>query len=209
MQLRRIYLRYFPPGLRLEYALSSGQLQRKTIDLLHVSAESNIQYVVSQLLEREKLLTNAVAPKLKELLHRLVEKQLLYATERDPFQLHSVHRPHALPMTNFACNKHARVVATCSYDKTIKLFKPFERKVTADDKISLIGHEGIVFCVAFNRPHAKLLLSGSFDKMCRIWDVESKASRGVYKGNACIVSMACCSIGSDWMTLTLCTSCRP
>jgi|UniRef100_K3WPY0 dynein assembly factor with WDR repeat domains 1 len=183
MQLRRIYLRYFPPGLRLEYALSSGAVERKTVDLLHVSAESNIQHVVAQLLAREKLLTKAVAPKLSELLHRLVEKQLsLVSAREDSFQLHSVHRAHALPMTNFTCSKHARVVATCSYDKTIKVFRPFEKKLVADDKTTLSGHEGVVFCVAFNKPHANLLLSGSFDKTCRIWDVDKKTCKGVFKG---------------------------
>lgn len=184
MQLRRIYLRYFPPGLRLEYALSSGQVHKKTIDLLHVSAESNLQHVVTQLLATEKLLTKAVVPKLRELLHRLVEKQILYANERDPFQLQSAHRAHTLPMVNFACNKHARVVATCSYDKSIKLFQPFAKKASADDKTTLTGHESVVFCVAFNKPHANLLLSGSFDKTCRIWDVEKKVCKGVYKGVA-------------------------
>lgn len=196
MQLRRLYLRYFPPALRLEYTLSSGQVQHKTIDLPHVSAESNLQLVVGQLLARERLLPRAVAPKLNALLHRLVDKQLQHAAARDPFRLHSVHRPHVLPMTNFASSKHAHLVATCSYDKSIKLLRPLDRKLAtvADDRTSTFtGHDGVVFCVAFNRPHAKLLLSGSFDKTCRVWDVESRTSKGVYRGEFDCVCIDCLS----------------
>lgn len=184
MHLLRLYLRYFPPALRLEYALSSGQVQRKTIDLPHVSAETNLQLVVGQLLARERLLPRTAAPKLNALLHRLVDKQLQHTSSaREPFRLHSTHRPHSLPTSNFASSKHARLVATCSYDKTIKLLRPLDPQRLVDDRTAtLLGHDGVVFCVAFNRPHANLLLSGSFDKTCRVWDVDSRAARGVYRG---------------------------
>jgi hypothetical protein len=57
MQLRRLYLRYYPPALRLEYAHSDGQVGLKTIDLPHLSAESNIALVAQQLMDQERLLS--------------------------------------------------------------------------------------------------------------------------------------------------------
>ncbi|RLN98496.1 hypothetical protein BBJ28_00021367 [Nothophytophthora sp. Chile5] len=197
MQLRRLYLRYFPPALRLEYAHSNGQVRRKTIDLPHISAESNIALVAQQLMEKERLLTKAMTSKLQELLHRLVDKQLVYATHQQSsvLRLHSVLRPHQLPMTNMACSKNAHLVATSSYDKTIHLLRPFGDLAELSSLSSpygrncdktfatLTGHEGVVFSLAFNKPHASRLLSGSFDKTCRLWDVHTKSAIGVYRGH--------------------------
>jgi dynein assembly factor with WDR repeat domains 1 len=195
MQLRRIYLRYFPPALRLEYSTSGGELRQKTIDLLHVSAESNLSLVVQHLIDSERLLTRAAAPKLRELLHRLVHKQLSlsHTVQGDRgrgdgvlFQTHSVHRPHQLPMTNMAVSKTAKLIATASYDKTIHLVRPFAPPPTKSERPTdnaLVGHDSVVFCLAFRRHHSDLLLSGSFDKTCRLWDVRKQSARGVYRGH--------------------------
>jgi dynein assembly factor with WDR repeat domains 1 len=184
MQLRRLYLRYFPPGLRLEYVVSSGEIKHKTIDLLNIRPDTNIQLVINHLLEKERLFTKATVPKLKELLQRLIAKQITLDNEKEPYRIHSILRPHPLPITNFTYNKSARIVATSSYDKTIRLFQPFQKITGVDDKnSSLQGHEGIVYCVSMNRPHSNLLLSGSFDRTCRIWDIETKTSKAIYKGH--------------------------
>lgn len=189
MQLRRLFLRYFPPALRLEYTTSGGDTRLKTIDLLHVSAESNLQLVVQRLIESERLLTKATAPKLRELLHRLVNKQLSHGgNDRDalPLESHSVHRPHQLPMTNMAVSKTARLIATASYDKTIRLLRPFDPPPRQPEKPTdhtLVGHESVVFALSFLAPQSRLLLSGSFDKTCRVWDVQSERPRGVYRGH--------------------------
>ncbi|ETL90446.1 hypothetical protein L917_10910 [Phytophthora nicotianae] len=197
MHLRRLYLRYYPPALRLEYVHSNGQTDLKTIDLPHLSAESNIALVAQQLVVQERLLTKATLSKIKELLHRLVDKHLVYASHQQgsAFRLHSVLRPHHLPMTNMACSKSANLVATSSYDKTIRLLRPFDPSIplatssfhnkNCDKEVStLTGHDGVVFSLAFNKPHATRLLSGSFDKTCRLWDVQTKTAIGVYRGHA-------------------------
>lgn len=197
MQLRRLYLRYYPPALRLEYTHSNGQTGLKTIDLPHLSAESNIALVAQQLLDQERLLTKATLPKIKELLHRLVDKHLVYAShqQRSAFRVYSVLRPHQLPMTNMACSKSAKLVATSSYDKTIRLLQPFDApnasgssslssKHCEKEVATLTGHNGVVFSLSFNKPHATRLLSGSFDKTCRLWDMRTKAAVGVFRGHA-------------------------
>lgn len=196
MQLRRLYLRYFPPALRLEYVHSDGQVGLKTIDLPHLSAESNIAQVAQQLIDQERLLTKATLTKLKELLHRLVDKHLVYASQQQSsaFRMHSALYPHQLPMTNMACSKSAKLVATSSYDKTIRLLRPFDAPCTVNSSslsskhcekeiAALAGHEGVVFSLAFNAPHATRLLSGSFDKTCRLWNVQTRKAIGVYDGH--------------------------
>ncbi|KAG7397922.1 hypothetical protein PHYBOEH_011989 [Phytophthora boehmeriae] len=210
MQLRRLYLRYFPPALRLEFVHSNGQPGCKTIDLPHVSAESNIALVTQQLIDQERLLTKATAPKIKELLHRLVDKHLVFASQQQNnlLRLHSTMRPHQQPMTNMVCSKNAQLVATCSYDKTIRLLKPFDlgnastttslHSKHCDREIAtLAGHEGVVFSLALNKPHATRLLSGSFDKTCRLWDVQTNSAIGVYRGHSREVVGAVFASGGD------------
>ncbi|OWZ11226.1 WD domain-containing hypothetical protein [Phytophthora megakarya] len=196
MQLRRLYLRYYPPALRLEYVHSNGQMDFKTIDLPRLSAESNIALAAQHLVDQERLLTKATIPKLKELLHRLVDKHLVHAShqQNSTFREHSVLRPHQLPMTNMAVSKSAKLVATSSYDKTIRLLQPFDKPTNVSltylnsrkhlkEATTLTGHEGVVFSLAFNTPHATRLLSGSFDKTCRLWDLQTKTAIGVYRGH--------------------------
>ncbi|GMF65042.1 unnamed protein product [Phytophthora lilii] len=209
MQLRRLYLRYFPPALRLEYVHSNGEVGTKAIDLPHLSDESNIALVAQQLVDQEHLLTKATLPKLMELLHRLVDKHLKYSTIQQgcTFRLHSVLRPHQLPMTNMACSKSAKVVATSSYDKTIRLMRPFEApklsipasfqtKHCEQEVATLTGHEGVVFSLAFNAPHATRLISGSYDKTCRLWNVQTGSAVGVYRGHTGEVVSAVFAPGS-------------
>lgn len=43
MKLKRFLLRYYPPGIILEYELRDGTREMKEIDLLHLTAE----YVVT------------------------------------------------------------------------------------------------------------------------------------------------------------------
>ena len=39
MKLKRFLLRYYPPGIILEYLRSNGESETKSIDLLNLSAE--------------------------------------------------------------------------------------------------------------------------------------------------------------------------
>ncbi len=39
MKLKRFLLRYYPPGILLEYIRNNGEVETKSIDLLNLSAE--------------------------------------------------------------------------------------------------------------------------------------------------------------------------
>jgi len=42
MKLKKILIRYYPPGITLEYARSTGEVESKCIDLLNLSKDTNI-----------------------------------------------------------------------------------------------------------------------------------------------------------------------
>lgn len=46
MKLKRFLLRYYPPGIILEYVKKNGEIETKSIDLLNLSSEliKNITY---------------------------------------------------------------------------------------------------------------------------------------------------------------------
>ncbi|KAE9333747.1 hypothetical protein PF008_g14301 [Phytophthora fragariae] len=239
MQLRRLYLRYFPPALRLEYVHSDGQVGLKTIDLPHLCAESNIALAAQQLIDQERLLTKAAESKLKELLHRLVDKHIVLASQQQSsaYRMHSTLYPHQLPMTNMACSKSAKLVATSSYDKTIRLLRPFDAPCVVNSSslsnkhcekeiATLSGHEGVVFSLAFNAPHATRLLSGevvgavfapgvansrcfgscSVDGSAIVWDLETETIRHTLSGHSAEVS--CLAFDSAESKLVATGSCN-
>lgn len=45
MKLKRFLLRYYPPGILLEYVKSNGDRETKSIDLLNLSNESDFYSV--------------------------------------------------------------------------------------------------------------------------------------------------------------------
>ena len=54
-KLDKIMVRYFPPGIILELKVSDGYIDNKSIDLLNLSENSDIQYLVQQINEKEPL----------------------------------------------------------------------------------------------------------------------------------------------------------
>ena len=54
-KLDKILVRYFPPGIILEIKDSEGYIDNKSIDLLNLSENSDISYLVQQINEKEPL----------------------------------------------------------------------------------------------------------------------------------------------------------
>jgi WD40 repeat protein len=67
-----------------------------------------------------------------------------------------------------------RLVASASYDKTVRLWDP----ATGAVRGTLEGHSGSVIAVAFS-PDGKLVASASYDKTVRLWDL-AKGAAGKY-----------------------------
>ena len=51
-KLEKIMVRYFPPGIILEFKDEEGYIDNKSIDLLNLSENSDIAYLVQQINEK-------------------------------------------------------------------------------------------------------------------------------------------------------------
>ena len=71
-KLEKIMVRYFHPGIILEFKDSDGYIDNKSIDLLNLSENSDIQYLVQQINEKEPLTI-----KYKSKIQKVIESNLL------------------------------------------------------------------------------------------------------------------------------------
>eukprot|EP00501_MAST-03F_sp_TOSAG23-6_P000578 GSMAST32.ASY1.ANO1.599.1 assembled CDS len=145
MKLKRFLLRYFPPGIILEYVKRDGSKNSKEIDLLHLNAETDVEVLVNQIVFEEALISKSRKPQLH-------------------FYLYKILRAHILPLTNCAFNKSGDKFITGSYDRTCKVWNT----ATGDELLTLEGHKNVVYAIAFNNPYGDKIVTGSFDKTAKL-----------------------------------------
>ncbi|KAK6296822.1 hypothetical protein J4Q44_G00329640 [Coregonus suidteri] len=73
MKLKQFLLRYYPPGIILEYE-KGGALKSKSIDVLDLSPETDIKELISEIRKSEPLITASCIDRVKPLILRLQEK---------------------------------------------------------------------------------------------------------------------------------------
>jgi dynein assembly factor with WDR repeat domains 1 len=69
-------LRFHPPGIILEYLRKSGEIETKSIDLLNLAPETDVDRLIDHILLEEPLISTSRKPQLKKLIEKLIEKQL-------------------------------------------------------------------------------------------------------------------------------------
>eukprot|EP01031_Cornospumella_fuschlensis_P041498 gene41499-50640_t len=74
MKLKRFLLRYYPPGIILEYELKDKTRELKEIDLLHLSADSDVDVIVNQIVFEEPLITESKRSHLRRMIYKLIER---------------------------------------------------------------------------------------------------------------------------------------
>ena len=56
MKLKKFLLWYYPPGILLEYLKSNGETEVKSIDLLNLNENTNVEELVDEILAEESLI---------------------------------------------------------------------------------------------------------------------------------------------------------
>jgi dynein assembly factor with WDR repeat domains 1 len=74
MKLKRFLLRNHPPGIILEYLKRNGDVETKSIDLLNLTPETDVDRLIDQILLEEPLIHESRKPQLKELIEGLIKK---------------------------------------------------------------------------------------------------------------------------------------
>lgn len=47
---------------------------------------------------------------------------------------------------------------------------------TGDELLTLDGHRNVVYAIAFNNPWGNKIITGSFDKTCKLWNAEVRVA---------------------------------
>ena len=74
MKLKKFLLRYYPPGIILEYLKSNGETEIKSIDLLNLNENTDVEELVAEILNEEPLIPPNKKHYLVSLIQKLVEK---------------------------------------------------------------------------------------------------------------------------------------
>ena len=106
MKLKRFLLRYYPPGIILEYVKRDGTRDAKEIDLLHLTPETEVEVLVNQIIFEEPLISKQRKPQLRRLIYKLIEKQELH--DKNDFYLYV----RSMSMSLIACC-HAKGERCC------------------------------------------------------------------------------------------------
>lgn len=96
------------------------------------------------------------------------------------------------------------VIASCSADKNIRLWKIPKKGLTSDlcdPSRTLSGHEGRVNFIRFHPTVNHLLFSSSSDGTIRLWDVEKETSLYTTSDAAGATSMSFNHVGSEYVVM--------
>ena len=164
MKLKRFLLRYYPPGIILEFVRSNQQIETKYIDLLNLTPDTDVEALINQILMEEPAISSSKRPHLRKLIQKLMEK--LYSSVSHQFQPFRTLKAHILPLTNCGFNKSGDKFITASYDRTCKVWDT----ISGSELLSLEGHHNVVYTIAFNTPYGDRIGTGSFDNTAKLWD---------------------------------------
>ena len=144
--------------------------------MLDLSSDTDVDKLADKIVSNEPLIGEKKKPQIKELISRLLERQLTKENEGD-YYLFKILRAHILPLTNCAFNKSGDKFITGSYDRTCKVWE----RTTGDELLTLEGHRNVVYAIAFNNPYGDKIITGSFDKTCKLWNSETGENLHTYR----------------------------
>ncbi|XP_066901963.1 dynein assembly factor with WD repeat domains 1 isoform X3 [Halyomorpha halys] len=167
MKLEKFLLRYFPPGLGLEYS-QGGKIKKKMINLLDLTTSTDIINVGKTIMDNELLVTKSVKPQLLAVLAKLQKK--LFDDINNLYTQHCTLDYHDMPITQVALNKDGSKdrIMTASFDRTACIWDA----ETGKRLLTLFGHKDEVLVAKYD-PIDNLVGTASMDKTAKIFDFES------------------------------------
>uniref|UniRef100_A0A1A9V9D6 WD_REPEATS_REGION domain-containing protein n=1 Tax=Glossina austeni TaxID=7395 RepID=A0A1A9V9D6_GLOAU len=202
MSLTKIFLRYYPPGIALNYKQNNGEEYMQHIDLLDLTKNTNPDEIVRKILSGDynesqvpattsnnnNNIDNIISPNedrgLKKAIAKLQRK--LQEPTKKKFYIHTRSDAHILPLTNVAFDRIGERCLTGSYDRTCRIINT----QTGCEEHVLREHNNVVFSVAFNLPKCDRVVTGSFDGTAKIWSASSGLCRSTYVGHTAEVVAA-------------------
>ena len=175
-KLDKIQVRFFPPGIILEFKDNLGIVENKTIDLLNITKESDVTYLVQEIIKKEPL-TSKHSKTLEKVINKLIS--VVSDNPKYTFHLQKTLKCHELPLTNCAFNKNGDMFLTGSYDRTCIIWDT----KTGEPIQKLMGHQNVVYSISFNLPYANKVGTGSFDHAAKIWNVADGKCDSTFNGH--------------------------
>lgn len=113
--------------------------------------------------------------------------EVVCAGSQDPFEIYvwslqtgkllDVLAGHAGPLSGLSFGSHNSLLASCSWDKSVRLWDVF----TGKGLVETLSHTSDVLAVAF-RADSKELVSATLDGNLNLWDVANGSLKGVIEG---------------------------
>ncbi|KAK2951604.1 putative Dynein assembly factor with WDR repeat domains 1 [Blattamonas nauphoetae] len=195
VSLKRFLIRYFPPGVIIEYADADGQLCVQTIDLLDLSGSSDAEMVADTIIREISIISASKKPQLLRLVKKLVERQK-EGNSISHYNFSNRFQPHTFPMSNCTLNKTGSEIVTVSHDRTVKIWNASDRIITGsfdgNAKIwdaetgtlyhTLSKHTAEIISLA-SSSRSTICATGGMDRMCVVWNYENGTAISTLKGH--------------------------
>ena len=182
MKLRRFLLRYFPPGLILDFQMPDGSSMTRSVDLLNLTVDSDLSQLAIQVVDKEPILRPRLA-QIRSLLTKLQARQEFTPAR---YELQGTVRAHILPLTSCAFGKNGDCFLTGAHDNTCRLWSASD----CSEIVTMSGHTSVVFCVGFNHPFDDRVFTGSFDSSAKVWDCRGTCLSTLQGHEGEVVSLA-------------------